>query len=185
LQDVPVDGDDEFGLGDVLQSLFLSPKKPTSFGLIWGAGPAFQIPTGTDDKLGTEKFGLGPTAVGLLQKGPWTVGMLTNHIWSVAGDDDRENVSSTYLQPFLAYTTPGALTVTLNSESSYDWEAEEWSAPLNLVISQLLRFGARVPPVSIGIGPRYWLKTPDGGPEKFGLRAVVTVLFPEAPRKPA
>lgn len=27
------------GMGDILQSVFFSPKKPTSGGLIWGAGP--------------------------------------------------------------------------------------------------------------------------------------------------
>jgi hypothetical protein len=182
LEDVPVDGNDEFGLGDVVQSLFLSPKSPTSFGLIWGVGPVFLIPTGTDEALSTEKLGLGPTAVGLMQNGPWTVGLLTNHIWSIAGDGDRDDISSTFLQPFLAYTTPGALTVTLTSESTYDWEREDWTAPLNLVVSQLLRFGPRVPPISIGIGPRYHIESPNGGPEKFGLRAVVTLLFPKSPR---
>jgi hypothetical protein len=179
LQDVPVDGDDEFGLGDTLQSLFLSPQNPTSVGLIWGAGPAFLIPTGTDKKLGTEKFGLGPTAVGLVQKGHWTVGVLANHIWSVAGDDDREDVSSTYMQPFIVYTTPGALSIALNTESTYDWEAEEWTVPLNLVVSQLFRFSPRLPPVSIGVGPRYWIDTPPGGPDKFGIRAQLTLLFPK------
>jgi hypothetical protein len=183
LEDVPVDGNDEFGLGDVVQSLFLSPKSPTSFGLIWGVGPVFLIPTGTDEALGTEKLGLGPTAVGLMQQGPWTVGLLTNHIWSIAGDNDRDDISSTFLQPFLAYTTHSALTVTLTSESTYDWEREDWTAPLNLTVSQLLRFGPGVPPISIGIGPRYNIESPDGGPEKFGLRAVVTLLFPKSPSR--
>jgi len=137
------------------------------------------IPTGTDEKLGTEKFGLGPTAVGLLQRGPWTTGVLVNHIWSVAGDDDREDVSSTYMQPFLVYTTPGALSIALNTESTYDWEAEKWTVPLNLVVSQLFRLGKGLPPIQIAAGPRYWIDTPPGGPDKFGLRAVLTVLLPK------
>lgn len=58
------------GLGDVLQSLFFSPVKPTASGWIWGAGPVFLLPTATDDLLGAEKWGLGPTAVALKQKGP-------------------------------------------------------------------------------------------------------------------
>src|SRR6266404_3282192 len=29
----------KFGLGDIVQSFFLSPKAPTSGGWIWGAGP--------------------------------------------------------------------------------------------------------------------------------------------------
>jgi hypothetical protein len=45
-----------------------------------------------------------PTAVVLTQKSGWTVGILANHVWSYAGDDDRAEVNSTFLQPFIAYT---------------------------------------------------------------------------------
>jgi hypothetical protein len=74
------------GLGDITQSLFLSPKKPTSREWIWGVGPVFLIPSATDDLLGSEKFGIGPTAVLLKQEHGWTYGALINHIWSVAGE---------------------------------------------------------------------------------------------------
>jgi hypothetical protein len=73
----------QFGLGDTLQSLFFSPLEPTA-GIIWGVGPVFLIPTGTDALLTAGKFGLGPTGVALKQQGPWTFGMLFNHVWSVA-----------------------------------------------------------------------------------------------------
>jgi hypothetical protein len=62
--------------------------------------------------------------VALKQQGPWTYGALANHFWSFAGDDDRADVSSTFLQPFLSYTTPHAWTFALNTESTYDWESE-------------------------------------------------------------
>jgi hypothetical protein len=83
---------DQFGLGDTLQSLFLSPAKPGPGGLIWGVGPVFLLPTGTDELLGGEKWGAGPTAVVLTQLGHWTVGFLGNHVWSFAGDDGRSDV---------------------------------------------------------------------------------------------
>lgn len=106
------------GLGDTVQSLFFSPAAPTAGGWIWGAGPVFLLPTGTDELLTTDKWGIGPTAVALRQQGPWTVGMLTNHIWSVAGDSDRRDISTTLLQPFLSYTTPTAWTYTLQTENT-------------------------------------------------------------------
>ena len=81
---------DQSGLGDTTQSLFFSPKKPTSSGIIWGVGPVFLLPTATDDLLGGGKWGAGPTAVALKQSGPWTYGALVNHIWSFAGDEDRQ-----------------------------------------------------------------------------------------------
>jgi hypothetical protein len=98
----------QFGLGDTLQSFFFSPAQPTSGGIIWGAGPAFLLPTATDPLLGGEKWGAGPTVVALKQDGPWTYGMLANHIWSFAGDHSRDDVSSSFLQPFVSYTTPDA-----------------------------------------------------------------------------
>lgn len=58
---------DQFGLGDTVQSFFFSPKEPTAGGIIWGAGPVFLIPTATDDLLGGEKWGIGPTVVALKQ----------------------------------------------------------------------------------------------------------------------
>ena len=91
--DIPTPGNSEFGLGDTVQSLFFSPKAPTASGWIWGAGPVFLIPTATDETLGSEKWGLGPTAVALRQDGPWTYGALANHIESFAGTSNRADVS--------------------------------------------------------------------------------------------
>jgi hypothetical protein len=168
---------DQSGLGDIVQSLFFSPKEPTAGGLVWGAGPVFLLPTATDELLGGEQWGLGPTAVVLKQDGPWTYGALANHIWSVAGDHNRSDISSTFIQPFLSYTTPSAWSYTLNSESTYDWEAEQWSVPVNAQVSKVTRLGDQL--VSIGGGVRYWAESSDGGPEGFGARLIFTLLFPK------
>lgn len=114
------------GIGDTVQSFFFSPKAPTAGGWIWGAGPVLLLPTGSNDLLTTDKWGLGPTAVALRQTGPWTAGVLGNHIWSVAGDSDRRDISTTFVQPFLTYNTPTAWTFSLQTESTYDWEEREW-----------------------------------------------------------
>lgn len=80
----------------------------------------------------------------LKQTGPWTVGGLTNHLWNVDGVTD---IIATFLQPFLAYTTPNAVTFTINSESTYDWEAEQCTIPINALISKVIPIGGR--PVSL------------------------------------
>lgn len=165
------------GLSDLEESLFLSPKKPTNWGLIWGAGPIFLLPSATDDLLGSGKFGIGPTIVLLKQHGPWTYGLLANHIWSVAGESDREKVDNTYLQPFVCYTTKDAWTFSLNSESNYDWTNSEWSIPVNAVVSKLVKIDKL--PVSFFGGVRYWIETPKSGPEGIAFRFGVTLLFPE------
>ena len=118
-------GDNTASLGDITQSFFFSPKAPTGGGWIWGVGPAFLYPSATDDTLGAEKFGLGPTAVVLKQHHGWTYGMLLNHIWSVAGDSSRDDVSATFLQPFVTYTTKRFTTFGFNTETTYDWEHQQ------------------------------------------------------------
>jgi hypothetical protein len=166
----------QFGLGDTTQSLFLSPKQPGPGGLIWGVGPAFLWPTATDDELGTGKWGVGPTVVALKQEGPWTYGILANHIWSYAGDDDRTDVSSTFLQPFLNYTTKRATSFVLNTESSYDWKSDQWSVPINALVQQMFKVGDQR--MQLGGGVRYWADAPESGPEGWGARVVLTLLFP-------
>lgn len=175
--DIAGNSGDQAGLGDTVQSFFFSPKQPGPGGIIWGLGPVFLLPTATDELLGGEKWGAGPTAVALKQDGPWTYGILANHIWSFAGDHNREDVSSTFLQPFLSYTTPDAWTIALNTESTYDWKNAEWSVPINLMVSKLVKLGEQ--PVSLGVGARYWAAAPDNGPEGWGVRANITFLFPK------
>jgi hypothetical protein len=176
--DIAGDSGDQTGTGDILQSAFFSPKAPTSNGWILGAGPVFLLPTASDDLLGGEKWGAGPTAVALKQDGPLTLGLLSNQVWSYAGDDDRKTVNSTFLQPFIGYTTPEAWSFTMNTESTYDWTDNQWSVPINAVVSKVVKIGNQ--PVSIGGGPRYWVDSPDAtGPEGWGGRFFVTFLFPK------
>jgi len=174
--DVPFSGVSEFGLSDTVQSFFFSPKAPTSNGWIWGVGPALLLPTATDQVLGSEKWGIGPTAVALKQQGPWTFGGLANHIESFAGDSDRADISATLLQPFVSYVTQSQTTYAVNFESTYDWENSNWSIPLNVTAAQLLRWGDQL--VQIGGGVRYWVESPDGGPEGWGIRLNFVLLFP-------
>ncbi|MEQ1952835.1 transporter [Mesorhizobium sp. CN2-181] len=176
-QDIAGPSGDQFGLGDTTQSLFFSPARPTQGGIIWGVGPAMLLPTATDDLLGGGKWGAGPTAVVLKQSGGWTVGMLANHIWSFAGESDRPDVNSTFMQPFVSYTTKDAWTFTLNTESTYNWEAEEWSVPINFQVAKLLVIDKQ--PISLFAGVRYWAESPDSGPDGFGVRTGITFLFPK------
>jgi hypothetical protein len=167
----------ESGLGDITTSLFFSPKAPTAGGWIWGAGPIFLLPTATKDVLGTEKWGLGPTGVVLKQSGPWSAGILAGHVWSVAGNDSRADVSATNLQPFLTYTTKTHTTFALSSESTYDWKGEQWSVPLIVQVAQLFKVGPQI--MQLAVGGKYWAESPDNGPEGWGLRAQLTFLFPK------
>lgn len=93
----PGSGTQSSGIGDIAATAWFSPKALTSNGWIWGAGPVFLIPTGSD--VSAEKWGIGSTAIALKQEGPWTYGGLANHIWST-GDSGANDISSTFMQPF-------------------------------------------------------------------------------------
>ena len=162
------------GIGDISQSFFFSPSKKTAGGLMWAAGPVILIPTDTDF-ISAKKWGLGPTAVVVKQERAWTYGILANHIWS-AGGSGPQDISTTFLQPFLAHTTRQAWTFGVNSESSYDWKQSQWTVPLNATVSKLTRIGKL--PLSVGVGARYYADSPETGPHGWGARLVVTFLFP-------
>jgi hypothetical protein len=164
------------GIGDITQSFFFSPKKPTADGWIWGVGPVIYLPTASDDLLGVDKWGLGPTGVFLKQEHGWTYGVLANHIWSTSGSG-RADINNTFLQPFLTYTTKSFTTFAVNSESTYNWETENWSVPINLMVSQLLKVGEQR--LQLQAGARYWADSPDSGPHGWGARFTVTFLFPK------
>lgn len=176
-QDFQLDAMNESGLGDIVASQFFSPKSPTAGGWIWGVGPVELLPTATDDVLGGEQWGIGPTAVALKQSGSWTVGFLTNHIWSVAGEDERDDVSATFMQPFASYVTKTKTTFSMNTETTYDWENEQWSVPVIASVAQLFKIGPQI--LQLAVAGKYWAESPDNGQEDWGVRVQLTFLFPK------
>ena len=162
------------GLGDILQSFFLSPSKVEP--VFWGAGTSLLIPTATDTLLGTGKFGLGPALVIGKQQRGWTYGALLRQIWSVAGHSDRPDVRTTFIQPFVAYTTRSAWSYAIETESTYDWVAHRWSVPIHVEVSKVVRIGGH--PVSVGGALSCFAATTAGGPQACGVRFTVTPLFP-------
>ncbi|MGO8836248.1 MAG: transporter [Limisphaerales bacterium] len=168
-------GSSHSGLGDTTQSFFFSPKEPVDDWIL-GAGPVGYYPTATESELGAGKWGAGPTVVALQQKNGFTYGFLYNHIWSFAGQDDRQNVNTCFLQPFAGYTTKTFTTFTVNTESTYDWQAHQWTVPLNFMVQQLVKIGKQ--PIAFQFGYRYYAQRPANGPD-WGLRFTITFLFPK------
>jgi hypothetical protein len=168
----------QFGLSDTLQSFFFVPEScETGLGtLTYGVGPAVLWPTSTDSLLGAGTLGAGATAVALIQKGGWTYGALTNHITGIHHTrDGAPNLNSTFLQPFLVYTTENAWGYVLQTETSYDWNSYEWSVPINVFVNKLTVIGSQK--VQFQLGLRYWAESPENGPEDFGTSFKVTFLF--------
>lgn len=166
----------QFGLGDIAQSLFLSPANPNG-GIIWGVGPIFVAPTGSDILLSGSQWAAGPTAVALKQTGPWTIGMLANHVWSFAETrTGARNISNTFLNPFVTYNVDGGWSFTLQTESTYDWVNKAWNVPVTVSVAKLMTISQQ--PISLSMGLRYYATSPDNGAKGFGVRTSLVFLFP-------
>jgi hypothetical protein len=168
-----------FGMGDIVFSLFLSPNSDSKF--VWGLGPVFGLPGGTDPTINSGKWLAGPTGVALYLDQPWTIGALVNQLWSIAdtGEQARRKVSQLFVQPFVSYTE-GSWTATATSEMTFDWEASSGgrsTIPLELVGAKLTKLGFL--PFSVQLGGGWFAASPTGGPD-WKVRLNFVVLLPDA-----
>lgn len=168
---------DDWGTGDIVQSLFFSPANTGSNGITWGVGTAMLLPTASEKLLGADQYGLGPTAVILKQSEGWTLGALANHLWAVENHGDVEDVNSTFIQPFVSYTYPNSLTVTLNSETTYDWNIKKATIPVNVTATKIINLNGQL--ISVGGGVKYWAHDTDASPKDFGVRLIASFIFPK------
>lgn len=168
--------DDEFGIGDVQFTGFLSPKKPVG-GWILGAGPVFQFPTATDARLGARKWTAGPSVIGLRMDGPWVYGVLAQNVWSFAGSGD-DDVNAMLIQPFVNYNMDDGWYLVSVPIITANWEADSdntWLVPVGGGVGKILRLGDQ--PVNVSLQAYYNVVTPDFGPD-WTLRIQVQFLFP-------
>ena len=166
------------GLSDAIQSVFLSPAEMSPNGTRWGLGAAVYMPTATDDHLGTDQWGAGPTAAIINQTGQWTVGGLWHHLSKVSGDSRADDINFSYFQPFVVYTTKTATSFVLNTESTYDFEADDYEIPVNFQVLQIVPVGEQI--FQVGVGARYFASHFEDGPRGFGLRATFNILLPKS-----
>jgi hypothetical protein len=167
----------EYGLGDMNPTFFLSPRNPGK--VIWGAGPAFVIPTATNEILGQGKFSLGPSFVALAQPGHWTLGLLVNNVWSVAGSGSRPDVNQMLLQYFINYNLKKGWYLSFSPIITANWKASDdnvWTVPFGGGIGRVMKLGFQ--PVSI-LAQFYGNAIHPPGASPFGLRLQIAFLFPK------
>jgi hypothetical protein len=166
------------GIGGTQFSAFFSPSNAE--GTIWGAGPIAQIPTTTNTKLGSDRWGLGPTFVVLrLEKGdPWVYGFLVNNVWSV-GSGAGGSYNSFLLQPFVNYNFEGGTYLSSAPILTANWKASGsnvWTVPLGIALGHIFHLGKL--PVNAQIGSYYNVVKPDFG-SNWQIRAQVQLMFPK------
>lgn len=168
------------GLGDLFVQGYYIPTRPGEHSPTeLGFGFAAMLDTASHDSLGTGKYSLGPAFVLIHKTGKWTMGALLNHVWSVGGDGDRDDVSLTNAQPFFSRSLAKGWSFTLSSETSYNWKAasaDAWTVPLGGNIAKVVRIGHI--PVSFGGGFFYNVDRPQYA-NRWTARLVVTLVFPK------
>lgn len=173
--------DRENGIGDIQFSAFLSPTEPTSGGWIWGAGPIVQLDTASDDRLGAQRWGLGPSAVILKPTGAWVFGALINNVFDAGGDSDRDDVNQMLIQPFINYNFPDkpGRYLTFAPIITANWEADSedtWTVPLGGGIGQIIKWGKT--PVNLQASAYYNVESPRFGAD-WQMRLQAQFLFPK------
>ena len=145
-----------YGLGDMNPTFFLVPKKSK---IIWGIGPTFVLPTATNTTyLGQGKLSMGPSVVALVQPGPWTVGVLANNVWSVAGHANfntdgtvnKPPVNQFLLQWFVNYNMKKGWYLTTSPIITANWRANDgnvWTVPFGGGVGRIMKLGFQ--PVNI------------------------------------
>jgi len=166
------------GIGGTSFSAFFSPANAE--GTIWGAGPITQIPTTSNTKLGSDRWGIGPTFVILkLEKGsPWVYGFLVNNVWSV-GSGNGGSYNSLLLQPFVNYNFEGGTYLSSSPVLTANWKAtgsNVWTVPLGIAVGKIFHLDKL--PVNAQIGAYYNVVKPDFGPN-WQIRAQVQLMFPK------
>jgi hypothetical protein len=123
-------GDRSYGLGDSTFFGYFVP--PNEGSLIWGIGPALQVPTHTENDLGIDQWAIGPALIVGAQPGNWSIFGLFDNVWSFAGSDS-EDVNLFNFQYQAVRLFPENWFFITNWTIEADWEApsaNQWTIPI-------------------------------------------------------
>jgi len=173
----PDPGNGANGLGDINYSIYFSPVEYDK--VIWGVGPSLNLPTATNDQLGSGKWSAGITAVALTQPDWGSMGILGRQLWSFAGDSDRRNVNQTLIEPFVNYNLENGWFLISDLVITANWKNDSgnrWLVPLGAGFGRLFKLGNQ--PISSKLEAYYNVERPDGAPD-WSIQFTWQFLFPK------
>lgn len=162
------------GIGDLNTTVFFVP--PLKSKIMVGFGPILSFPTATSRQLGTDTWGIGPSAVALMMPGKFVIGCLVNNLWSYAGDGN--DVNAMLVQPFVNYNLPNQWYLVSAPIITANWKApsdNRWLVPLGGGFGKMFKIGRQ--PVNTSVQAYYDIERPEGAP-RWQLRFQVQFLFP-------
>lgn len=160
------------GMGDVEPTLLVAA--PPFAGVRVGLGVSAVLPS-SDPRLGSVNVGVGPAAAVSWRYHGLVVDLQVTHAFSFV--DDPTDYSVTTILPVISYVFDTATSITVQSETVYEWQADRWTVPIGAGVAQVVSF-TRFLRVSFGLQGRWWPVRAETGPD-WGIRVVTTLLFPE------
>ncbi len=173
----PLPGTGASGLGDTNYALYLSPVEYGK--IIWGVGPSIMLPTATNDQLGSGKWSVGASGVALTKFDWGTMGVIGRHLWSVAGDENRQDVDQTLIEPFANYNLEAGWFLITDMIITSNWEApssQRWTVPLGGGVGKVFKFGDQ--PINSRVEAYYNIARPDSAAE-WSWSFTFQLLFPK------
>ncbi len=164
------------GIGDITYTAWFSP--PGKGKITWGVGPVTIWPTASDDRLGQEKFSIGPSFVFVKATPKFVAAAVISNWWSVAGESDRADVSTFYFQYIFTYFLPKKWYATTAPILLADWEMDSeqrWVVPFGAGIGKMFKLGKL--PLDLNLHGYYNAIRPDGFAE-WQLRTQLKFIFP-------
>ena len=165
------------GLGDITMMNWFSPEPKGAF--MWGVGPVTVWPTATDERLGTDKFSVGPSVVLVYSKpGKFVAASVINAWWDVGGSGDKD-VGVFYWQPIFNWFLPNKWYLTTAPVITKDLEGEsgqKWIVPVGGGVGKMFNWGKL--PMDITAQYYNYVKKPDAGPE-WAFRLQLKLIFPK------
>ena len=165
------------GLGDINYSLYFSPVKYDK--VIWGVGPSINLPTASDDQLGSGKWSAGITGVALAQPKWGSMGILGRQLLSFAGDSDRSDVNQTLIEPFVNYNLSQGWYLLTDMVITANWEADNenrWTVPVGGGVGRIFNIGNQA--INAKLEAYYNVDKPEGAPD-YTISFQFAFLFPK------
>lgn len=167
------------GVGNIQEQTFFTAAKPGK--VIWGAGPAFSLPSATAAHAKTGTWGAGGSAVVLAMPGHWVLGSLFSQISPLTDANGSPRTNNFLWQYFVNYNFGKGWAISSAPSITANWDAERgqrWMVPFGAGISRTMVFNGQ--PMTLGFQYYYNVKRPDSAPSTT-VRFMLALIFPQKP----
>ncbi len=168
---------DAHGLGDIQYESFYGPIGDRIFH--WGIGPMIEIPSAFNNALGSRKWSAGLGGIGTVIKGPFVVGLRTNHLRSFAGGGNYPDIDLTTLEYFAYWNIGRGWSLGTSPINTANWEAtsdEIWTVPVGGGIGKVIMNGRM--PINFKLEAYHYIEQPATGAE-WALLFEIQFLLPK------